>query len=242
MGFSWASVSLAGEIHPSRAGVVTLPYFCGDVLSGSEIETSTRLRDRATLWTVIQALRHQASMAPSQSYGLMTLPPDATVKQQAQPVVAEVAEAVPDPLDLLDQQVHGLGRAVGAAAGGVEGEDFSLPRPDGTGKARQLRHPDVVRPAVEAPQRGPGVGQVAGGVDSAQQLLALPGDRYLAGRIPGGQPSPQPHPSPAGELLCGGQQRLADAVQRIAFASPVPEGGLLGPPADLVDHQVGQPD
>src|SRR6266487_4445553 len=32
MGFSWASVSLAGEIHPSRAGVVTLPYFCGDVL------------------------------------------------------------------------------------------------------------------------------------------------------------------------------------------------------------------
>src|SRR6266536_1611909 len=35
MGFSWASVSLAGEIHPSRAGVVTLPYFCGDVLSRS---------------------------------------------------------------------------------------------------------------------------------------------------------------------------------------------------------------
>src|SRR6266508_4873930 len=41
--------------------------------SGSEIETSTRLRDHATLWTVVQALRHQASMAPSQSYGLMTL-------------------------------------------------------------------------------------------------------------------------------------------------------------------------
>src|SRR6266487_4015460 len=36
MGFSWASVSLAGEIHPSRAGVVTLPYFCGDVLSRSD--------------------------------------------------------------------------------------------------------------------------------------------------------------------------------------------------------------
>jgi hypothetical protein len=105
----------------------------------------------------------------------------------------------------------------------VEGEDFSLPRPDGTGKARQLRHPDAVRPAVEAPQRGPGVGQVAGGVDSAQQLLALPGDRHLTTRVTGGQPSPQPHPSPAGELLCGGQQQLADAVQRIAFASPVPE-------------------
>jgi hypothetical protein len=33
--------------------------------SGSEIETSTRLRDRARLWTVVQALRHQALMAPS---------------------------------------------------------------------------------------------------------------------------------------------------------------------------------
>ena len=45
------------------------------------------------------------------------------MKQQAQPVVAEVAEAMADPLDLLDEQVHGLGGAVGAAAGGVEGED-----------------------------------------------------------------------------------------------------------------------
>jgi hypothetical protein len=65
---------------------------------GSEIETSTRLRDYATLWTVVQALRHQASMAPSQSYGLMTLPPDATVQQQAQPVVAEVAKPCPTRL------------------------------------------------------------------------------------------------------------------------------------------------
>jgi hypothetical protein len=72
-----------------------------------------------------------------------------------------------DPLDLLDQQVHGLGRAVGAAAGGVEGQDFGLPGPDGTGKARQLRQPDAVHPAVEAVQRGPGVGQVVGGIDRA---------------------------------------------------------------------------
>jgi hypothetical protein len=116
-------------------------------------------------------------MAPSQSYGLVSLPPDATVKQQAQSVVGEVAEAMADALDLLDEQVHGLGRAVGAAAGGVEGQDFGLPRPDGTGKTRQLHHSDAVRPAVEALQRGLGMGQVAGGVDSAQQLLALPGDR-----------------------------------------------------------------
>jgi hypothetical protein len=31
-------------------------------------------------------------------------------------------------------------------------------------------------------------------------------------------------------------------VQRIVLAASVTEGGLLGPPADLVDHHVGQPD
>src|SRR4029453_17026487 len=37
-------------------------------------------------------------------------------------------------------------------------------------------------------------------------------------------------------------QQLADAVQRIMLAATVAEGGLLGPPADLVDHRVGQLD
>jgi hypothetical protein len=124
----------------------------------------------------------------------------------------------------------------------VEGENFGFPGSDGAGKPRQLRHSDAVRPAVEALQRGPGVGQVAGGIDRAQQLLALPGGRHLAGRIPDGQPGPQPHSSPAGELLLGGQQQLADAVQRIALAAPVAQGRLLHAAADLVDHQVGQPD
>src|SRR5919106_2111441 len=55
------------------------------------------------------ALRHQAWMASSQSCGPVSLPPDATVQQQAQAVVGEVAEAVPDALDLLDKQIHGLG-------------------------------------------------------------------------------------------------------------------------------------
>jgi hypothetical protein len=41
--------------------------------------------------------------AASQSRGPVSLPGDAAVQQQAQPVVGEVAEAVADPLDLLDQ-------------------------------------------------------------------------------------------------------------------------------------------
>jgi hypothetical protein len=40
----------------------------------------------------------------------------------------------------------------------------------------------------------------------------------------------------------GGQQQLADAVQRIALAAPVAQGRLLHAAADLVDHGVGQPD
>ena len=149
---------------------------------------------------------------------------------------------MPDPLDLLDEQIHGLGGPIGTAIGGMEGKDFGLPDPDGASQPGQLRDLDAICPVVEALQRGPSVSQVAGGIDRAQQLLALPGDRHLAGRISDSQPSPQPHSSPAGELPGGGQQQLADALQRVALAAPVAEGGLLGPPADLVDDGVGQAD
>jgi hypothetical protein len=54
-------------------------------------------------------------------------PDDPTMEQQPQPVVGEVAEAMPDPFDLLDDQVHGLGRVVGAADGGMPGKDFGIP-------------------------------------------------------------------------------------------------------------------
>ena len=80
------------------------------------------------------ASRHQAWEAASESCGSVSLPGHAAVQQQPQAVVGEVAEAVPDPLDLLDQQVDSLGGPVGAAAGGMPGEDLGLPDPDGTGK------------------------------------------------------------------------------------------------------------
>jgi inner membrane protein involved in colicin E2 resistance len=54
------------------------------------------------------AQRHQAWMVPSESYGLVSLPPNAAVQQQTQAVVGKVAEAMADPLDLVDKQVHGL--------------------------------------------------------------------------------------------------------------------------------------
>ena len=172
----------------------------------------------------------------------MSLPPDAAVQQQPQPVVFEVAETVPDPLHLLDEQVDRLGGAVGAAGGLVPGEDLGLPGAHGAGQAGQLKELHTVAPAVEALQRGPGGGQVSGGVDRTQQFLALPGGRHLAETVTGSESRAQPCLAAASELLGGRQQQLADPVQRIALATPMPEGGLLGPPADLVDHCVGQPD
>jgi hypothetical protein len=68
---------------------------------------------------------------------------------------------------------------------------------------------------------------VGGGVDRAEQLLALSGRTDLTGRVPGGKPSPQPRSSPVGELLCSREQQLADAVERIWPATPMSEGGLL---------------
>jgi hypothetical protein len=105
-------------------------------------------------------------------------------------VVGEVAEAVPDPLHLLDEQVDRLGGPIGTALGGMPGKDLALRRPHSASQPGQLSDLDAVRPAVEAVQRGPGTDQVVGGVDGPQQLLALPGDGDLTTRISRRQPGP----------------------------------------------------
>jgi hypothetical protein len=78
------------------------------------------------------------------------------VQQQAEPIVAEVPEAVPDALDLLDQQVDALGHAV-RPAGGVEREHFVFPRADRLREPPALTHTTLVAVRVEpreAPTRG----------------------------------------------------------------------------------------
>lgn len=98
---------------------------------------------------------------------------------------------------------------VGAAVGGMDGEDLGLPGLDGAGQARQLGHTDTVCPAVEVLQPLLGIVGAVGGVDRPQQLLALPGRGRLTTRVTGGKAGPQPSPSPLGELLGSGQQQLA---------------------------------
>ena len=121
----------------------------------------------------------------------------------------------------------------------MEGKDLGLPGPNGASKPRQFHHLDAVGPAVEAIQGGAGGEHAVGGVDASEQLFALPSRDDLAGRIPGGQAGPQPHSSPIGELLGSREEQLADAVQRVTLAAPMPKGALLGPSADLIHHRVG---
>ena len=64
------------------------------------------------------------------------------MEKEAQPVVLEVAETVTDSLDLLHEQVHGFGGAVGES-GGVPGEDLGLPSADGAGEALELGNLEV---------------------------------------------------------------------------------------------------
>jgi hypothetical protein len=123
----------------------------------------------------------------------------------------------------------------------VPGEDLGLPGPHGASQPGQLSNLDAIAPVVEAVQRDAGW-RAGRCVDGAEQFLALPGRGDLASRVPSRQASPQPRPSPLGELLARGQQQLADAVQRIRLTTPVAEGDLLHTAPSLVDHRVGQPD
>src|SRR5215216_4536535 len=170
-----------------------------------------------------------ATKRGEQSRSPVSLPPDAAMQQQPQPVIGEVAEAVADPLHLLDEQVDRLGGPIGAAGGQVPGQDLGLPGPHGAGQTGQLEELDAVAPAVEAVQRDAGARQITGGVDRTQQFLALPGGRDLAETIPRRESRVQPRSATAGELFGRCQQQLADPVQRIVLAPAMAEEGLLGP-------------
>jgi hypothetical protein len=97
---------------------------------------------------------------------------------------------MPDPFDLLEEQVHGLDGPVGAAIGGMPGQELGLPRLDHAGKPYQLRHANAVCPTVETLERGAGRRRADRGVDRPQQLLALPARGDLASGISSRQASP----------------------------------------------------
>jgi hypothetical protein len=69
---------------------------------------------------------------------LRSLPVGAAVPQEGERVVGEVPESVPDPLDLLDQQVDGFGGPVGDTVGVEVGQQLTAPGVDCAGEANQL--------------------------------------------------------------------------------------------------------
>jgi hypothetical protein len=115
--------------RPSPSAPSRAPTLTRDLLTCLHTTPSTREIVPLTRRSISVALRQQAWERPPQSCGPVSLPPDAAVQQQPQPVVGEVTEPVPDALHLLDEQVQRLGGPVGAAAGGLGRRGSRPPRP-----------------------------------------------------------------------------------------------------------------
>jgi len=129
------------------------------------------------------------------------VPVDAAVQQQPEAVVVEVAEAVAGSLDLLDQQVHHLGRAVGDAAVVEVGEQLVAPGVDSHGEAVQLR--DIGVGAMHPPPVQPPPSLVAGlgAVEQPQVLGGDPGGSDLSVDVADVEPGQQPVPGQVGQVL-----------------------------------------
>jgi hypothetical protein len=70
----------------------------------------------------------------------MSVPADAAVQQEAEPVVGEIAEPKADPLDPLDEQVHRIGRTVADSASGEVRQQLGFPGRDGAPEPFEFRH------------------------------------------------------------------------------------------------------
>ena len=88
--------------------------------------------------------------------------------------MVEVSEAVREPADLLDDQVDGLGAAVGDPAGVEVGQHLGPPRFEGAPEPGDLGD-RAGREAVDDLGRDLTAGGRAGVVDRAELLVALPG-------------------------------------------------------------------
>ena len=99
-------------------------------------------------------------------------PFDAAVEQEPEAVVLEVAEAVADPFDLFDQQVHGFGWSVGQA-GAVPAQDLGFPAAHRRGEAAELDDVGCAAMGVEALEPPASPPLRSRGVDLAEHLLSV---------------------------------------------------------------------
>ncbi len=87
-----------------------------------------------------------------------------------------------------------------------------------------------------------GDGDVLGDVGGAETLGDLPGDMHLLVGVIGGDRSGEASLLTVSEVFGAGAEDVADAVERVALAAPMPEGLLLDPAADLVERSSAQLD
>ena len=156
------------------------------------------------------------------------MPFHATVEKDPEPEVLEVAEAMGDAQDLLDDEIDRLRGAI-RCAGEVVGQDLDPPTQGGAGQTVELG--DVRRLALsdEGVESASCLGDVVGRIGPAQRLLGQHGVEHLVERVPGGEADLEAGTASLVEALGAAQQQAADAVEGIAGATAVAEGVLLDP-------------
>ena len=97
------------------------------------------------------------------------LPWCAAAQEQSKPIVLEVTEPEPEPLDVLDDEVGAFGGGVGQP-GAMPAQDRCLPTGDGPGESFELGHVARRAVVVEHGQAAAGVEDMVGEVGLAQQL------------------------------------------------------------------------
>ena len=80
---------------------------------------------------------------------------------------------------------------------------------------------------------------VHGGVDLAQQFFGQDGGADFAMGVAGGEELEHPCQTIVAEAFIRGEEHAPPTVERIAFASPMPEGHLLDSASGVIDCNVG---
>jgi len=152
--------------------------------------------------------------------------------------VTEVGQPTAGSLDLLGAEVRALRGSV-RSAGPVVVQDLAAPVGERATHRPDLRHLVALAGVDGVVKQRRRTGQLVDEIDHPHRFLRQPGAEQLVLGIADTQSSEQLLPAALVEALFAFQEQLADPKQRIVLAPSVPEGLVLDPPADLVEHPVG---
>jgi len=150
------------------------------------------------------------------------------MKQQAQPIVLEVAHAVGDPAELLGDQVLGFALGVGVP-GDEEREDPGLPSTDGARKPRDLGDTTPPGEPIEGIEVASGTGDRAGRIHLAQLFFGHQGRPHLVEGITVSESSEESSFLTFALALPAPGEESADPIERIVSFFPDARWSLAGP-------------